>query len=462
MEKLIEMSRGMDNRGFSKILIVVLLPFLLLVAAYLTYNFFLIPEPEIKGVEAFAALPAKKTVTLQGINVKTIRITMIQDSTRAVLLEDSPSLSEATYNLEIIPSKWGFKDGRALVIIEARSGFIKKTRQEITAQIDTRPPLMSVMHSPSLIAEGSAGLAALNVKDADSVYISLGEMIFRAFRIEKKGPPENREPVPDARVVNRNRSPASTYLAFFPAPHGISESDIFYAVAEDEAGNRTVKALPTRIKKRKFRKSTIRISDQFIKRVVQPLLNRRDIKDPVEAFKTVNEQWRRNSHKDLLTISSMTDSRILWNGRFLQLRNSKVMATYGDERTYIYNDREISKSVHLGYDLASHANAPVRAANSGIVRFLGDLGIYGNTIIIDHGLGVMSLYGHLSVMDAKEGERINKGDVIGRTGSTGLAGGDHLHFGILVHGYEVSPLYWWDPKWLKINITEYLEAFSAD
>jgi len=100
----------------------------------------------------------------------------------------------------------------------------------------------------------------------------------------------------------------------------------------------------------------------------------------------------------------------------------------------------------------------VDAANSGIVRFAGDLGIYGNTVIIDHGLGLMSLYGHLSTILVKEGQAINKGEIIAKTGSTGLAGGDHLHFGILMHGYEVTPLPWWDAHWIKVNVLENLNT----
>jgi murein DD-endopeptidase MepM/ murein hydrolase activator NlpD len=130
------------------------------------------------------------------------------------------------------------------------------------------------------------------------------------------------------------------------------------------------------------------------------------------------------------------------------------MAVYGDERTYLYDDKEISRSVHLGFDLASFSNAPVEAANTGIVRFADDLSIYGNTVIIDHGLGLMSLYGHLSTIVVKEGQAIKKGDIIAKTGATGLAGGDHLHFGILIHGYEVSPLYWWDAKWIKTSVLD--------
>jgi murein DD-endopeptidase MepM/ murein hydrolase activator NlpD len=188
--------------------------------------------------------------------------------------------------------------------------------------------------------------------------------------------------------------------------------------------------------------------------VVSPLLNEMNITDPEGSFKKVNEEWRKDSSMKLIEISRKTEPKMMWEGRFLQLKNSKVMAVYGDARTYLYDDKAISRSVHLGYDLASFSNAPVEAANTGIVRFADDLSIYGNTIIIDHGLGLMSLYGHLSVMMVKEGQAIKKGDIIAKTGATGLAGGDHLHFGILIHGYEVSPLYWWDANWIKTSVLD--------
>jgi murein DD-endopeptidase MepM/ murein hydrolase activator NlpD len=99
----------------------------------------------------------------------------------------------------------------------------------------------------------------------------------------------------------------------------------------------------------------------------------------------------------------------------------------------------------------------VEAANSGVVSFVGDLGIYGNTVIIDHGLGLSTLYGHLSSVDVKEGEQIKQQQIIGKTGETGLAVGDHLHFATLLQGIPVLPKEWWDPKWIKDNIQPKLD-----
>jgi murein DD-endopeptidase MepM/ murein hydrolase activator NlpD len=229
---------------------------------------------------------------------------------------------------------------------------------------------------------------------------------------------------------------------------------VFHAVAKDIAGNQNVQGLHIPIKTTAYRWSSINIDDAFINTVASSLLNETSVSDHEAAFKKVNEELRAKALEKLADIAKETDSRILWKGAFLQLKNSKVMAIYGDKRTYLYKGKTVSHSVHLGYDLASNAHSPVEAANSGIVRFAGDLSIYGNTVVIDHGMGLMSLYGHLSVINTSEGQKVSKGDIIGKTGSTGLAGGDHLHFGILMHGYEISPLFWWDSHWIKVNVLD--------
>ena len=92
------------------------------------------------------------------------------------------------------------------------------------------------------------------------------------------------------------------------------------------------------------------------------------------------------------------------------------------------------------------------ASNRGVVLLPTYLGIYGNCVILDHGLGVQSLYAHLSTIDMKEGETVEKGQTIGRTGSTGLAGGDHLHFTMLVNGVAVNPVEMWDPHWMEDRV----------
>jgi len=130
------------------------------------------------------------------------------------------------------------------------------------------------------------------------------------------------------------------------------------------------------------------------------------------------------------------------------------MALYGDRRTWVYNGQTVGESLHEGIDLASTAQAPVQAANSGLVAFTGSIGIYGETVIIDHGMGMISLYAHLSSIQVSRGQSVGKGDIIGNTGVSGLAAGDHLHFSIMVGGQFVNPIEWWDPNWIKNNVIQ--------
>ena len=134
---------------------------------------------------------------------------------------------------------------------------------------------------------------------------------------------------------------------------------------------------------------------------------------------------------------------------------------FADHRTYLHAGDEIDQQVHLGFDLASTANAPIRAANAGRVIFADYLGIFGNCVVIDHGMGLQSLYAHLSSIDAATGDEVGRDDVIGLSGQTGLAGGDHLHFAVLLHGQPVSPVEWWDANWIEDRILRKLREAST-
>ena len=152
---------------------------------------------------------------------------------------------------------------------------------------------------------------------------------------------------------------------------------------------------------------------------------------------------------------------MLWKDAFAQLSNSKVEANFADYRTYTYKGEPVDSAYHLGYDLSVTKNYPVEAANAGKIAFAGPLGIYGNAVIIDHGLGLFSLYGHMSAIDVKVGDSVTRRQVLGKTGETGLAAGDHLHFGVYLDGLAVLPVEWWDQKWIDDNITRKLTGKSG-
>jgi murein DD-endopeptidase MepM/ murein hydrolase activator NlpD len=153
-------------------------------------------------------------------------------------------------------------------------------------------------------------------------------------------------------------------------------------------------------------------------------------------------------------MSQKSEPKQLWQDTFLRMKNASPMALFGDVRTYLFQGKAIGESVHEGVDLASTEHAPIEAANDGVVVFAGPLGIYGNAVMIDHGFGLFSLYGHQSIINVKMGQPVKKGDVIGNSGISGLAGGDHLHFALIVGSQFVNPQEWWDPHWIADNVTK--------
>jgi murein DD-endopeptidase MepM/ murein hydrolase activator NlpD len=214
----------------------------------------------------------------------------------------------------------------------------------------------------------------------------------------------------------------------------------------------------------KYKKSTIALSDGFLANKIVPLIEDVAARQgtPKEQFIAVNKALRKVNEDKITEVTSKATPSILWSGAFAQLSNSKVEANFADARTYTYNGEPIDTAFHLGYDLSVTKHYPIEASNSGTIAFTGDLGLYGNAVIIDHGLGLFTLYGHMSQIDVKVGDTVKKLQIIGRTGETGFAGGDHLHFGIYLDGVAVLPVEWWDSKWIEDNIAPKLAGRESE
>jgi murein DD-endopeptidase MepM/ murein hydrolase activator NlpD len=253
------------------------------------------------------------------------------------------------------------------------------------------------------------------------------------------------------------------FLAFFAHPYNVPAEARPTLVATDKAGNTREMKLAYELKNVRYKKSTIALSDSFLQNKVAPLLADAAARQgaPKDVFVAVNKGLRKENEDRITAVTKKTTPSILWKDAFAQLSNSKVEANFADQRTYTYHGEAVDTAYHLGYDLSVTKNYPVEAANSGTVAFTGDLGIYGNTVILDHGLGLFTLYGHLSSIDVKVGDSVAKRQTLGKTGETGLAAGDHLHFGVYLDGVAVLPVEWWDQKWIDDNIKPKLEGRSG-
>jgi murein DD-endopeptidase MepM/ murein hydrolase activator NlpD len=252
-------------------------------------------------------------------------------------------------------------------------------------------------------------------------------------------------------------------VAYFAIPKDASSQSSFSAVAEDQAENLTQTGFRVVIKPKAFKKDKIQVSDSFLKSLL-PYFTQKDPNlkgTPLEIFLEVNRKQREADHQEVRKVCRETVPKPLWAGPFLRLPNSKPMASFAQDRTYFYDGKEVDRQIHWGVDLASLAQSQVPAANSGIVVFAGPLGIYGNTVVIDHGCGLFSMYSHLNKIEVEGKKEVKKGDSLGRTGATGMAGGDHLHYAMMVHGVFVNPLEWWDPHWIRDNVDLKMKWFDG-
>jgi hypothetical protein len=337
--------------------------------------------------------------------------------------------------LALRPLPAGLADGEILLRISAEDRSWNGGNTAVMERkmiLDTRPPRMNIVGGPHYINTGGAGVVSCTVDEETPVVgIQVGERFFPGF------------------PTGENR-----FLVFFALSPDASRDVRFSGVAEDPSGNRTSIVFRPVIKTVAFKQDTLSLSDKFLGDVVSYFKNI----DPglrgtdLEAFLMVNRTQRKTDYERLATLCQKTESRMLWSGAFLRLPNSKPMASFGDRRTYTYDRKVVDQQVHLGADLASTAQCLIPAANAGRVVFAGPLGIHGLTIVLDHGLGLFSMYCHLSQIDVALSQDVTRGETLGLSGSTGLAGGDHLHFAMLIHGAFVNPVEWWDAHWIRDNV----------
>ncbi|MEW5853548.1 MAG: M23 family metallopeptidase [Myxococcota bacterium] len=262
--------------------------------------------------------------------------------------------------------------------------------------------------------------------------VQVGEWFFPGYPLPGGGPQE--------------------HFALFAIPYDMTDASGVKLVAQDALGNRGESAgFVHKFFPRPMGKDTIQLNDKFLEKVVTEVLPQSGLVDKqglLDNYLQINGELRKRNNEHLKELATKTRASFLWRQGFQPMENAKVMGNFADRRTYVYNEKQVDTQDHLGFDLASLRLAPVPSANDGEVVLAKYFGIFGNAVVVDHGFGIMSLYAHLSSIDVKEGAAVKRGQTLGKTGATGLAGGDHLHFTMLLHGLPVNPVEWWDSHWI--------------
>lgn len=389
-------------------------------------------------------IPLIINITSTHSSIKSVLVITKQHGQETIVLNQPFITKQAS---EVIPISFkhaGLLDGQFELTITAHdSSFANFGKGNVSTntwllEFDSVPPQLSIRSPRPSLHKGSATIVAYTVSKPVAVTgIRINKNIFPAFQ-----------------------QADGTYYCFFPFPIDYSiktfHPELF---AEDLAGNKTSIPMPIYPLHRQFKVDTLTISDSFLEKKMPDFEHVvPDAVTQLERYLKVNSKIRVENEEKLIEISKKTAPTMLWTGSFKTLPRAAVKATFGDNRSYMYQNKKIDQQFHMGLDLASISNASIPAANNGIVVFTGNLGIYGNIVIVDHGLGLQTLYSHLSRIIAQEGDTVAQGDTIGYTGSSGLAGGDHLHFGMLVGGIQVNPVDWLDPKWIQHTIVSRLNG----
>jgi len=362
----------------------------------------------------------------------------------------SPNTAERLYVMRpigktAIPQ---LKQGPARIVVHAARPVLFGLREASVdlahdVQVRLEPPQASIVSTFHYVNLGGAEFVVYRASPADvESGVRVGDRSYPGF---------------PASAIGVNGDPA-LHVAFFALSYDQDVKTPISVVATDPAGNATVVPLDHMAFSKPFSRSTIAV-DSWVGRVVPPIVaNTPEMKlssdpaDLVPNFVRINSDLRRQNADTIAALAKKTRPEMMWKEPFQPLVNAAVEAKFADFRTYTFMGKEIDRQVHLGFDLAVTQQVPIAAAQRGVVVHAAYLGIYGNCVIIDHGLGVMTLYGHLSSIAVKIGDMVEKGQVLGRSGTTGLAAGDHLHFTVLVNGTPVNPVEWWDPKWMTDRV----------
>jgi murein DD-endopeptidase MepM/ murein hydrolase activator NlpD len=401
------------------------------------------PQVDIKlQSDNIGTRPFDIDVLDKGKGLKNVTVILVVDHGESILVNKNypEGIKGDKITIKLDPKKLGVKGGAAELKVSAEdrsrlkifSG--NKTKVNKKVNLDLVPPKLDVISTDQYINHGGSGLVVYKVSpDTVNSGVSIGDYFFPGYKAGFKD--------------------EDVHMAFFAYPHDVEPGENIILIAQDQAGNEKTSGLLYRLRDINYRKSNINISEKFVENIMVPLIDEDSSGfSHKEIFLKVNNEMRKKNDATIKKIGTKSNSEMLWNGAFHQLSNSKVEANFADERTYILNEEPIDQQFHLGYDLAVTKRYPIEAANDGIIVYADELGIYGNAVMIDHGMGILTLYGHMSTIDVEVGDHVAKNDIIGRTGETGLAAGDHLHYGIYVNGVAVRPVEWWDNKWIKDNV----------
>jgi murein DD-endopeptidase MepM/ murein hydrolase activator NlpD len=446
------------RRGLFSLLLRGVLLLLIAAALFVGYRMLRAPSPEIALAAPFDVVGRNAPLVIEvkdALGLRSVRATIAQGDAEQQILEEhyDPPRKEALLRWSAAKDQnLKLREGPGKLTVTARNAswanFFEGRSASLVKEFTARlaPPRVEVLTRQHYVNQGGCDMVVYKTSPAAESGVVVGETFFRGYALPGAGD-------------------ASLHFAIFAVPYNADPAAPIRLRARDEARNETLVGLWAKVFPKKFRTREIALDDAFLEKVVTEIRAQTpslpDKGGLLENYLVINRDLRKANNDAIVALRTKSRPQFLWKEPFRQLSNSQVEASFADHRIYKHAGQEVDRQDHLGYDLATVARAPVSASNDGVVLLAEYLGIYGNTVVIDHGYGLLSLYGHLSSFGVSAGDAVTRGQTIGQSGETGLAGGDHLHFSMVLQGTQVDAREWWDAHWIHDRIQAKLKEFAA-
>jgi murein DD-endopeptidase MepM/ murein hydrolase activator NlpD len=428
-------------------------------AGYALFRVLFAPKPKIVLARPFDTVgrnaPLVLDISEHRYGVRAVRVTITQGKDEKVVLDESYDPPNRDVQVNWSPAqekRFRLTEGPGKLQVRVRSakfGPFKGAAADLDKDFTARlvPPRLEVLTTQHYVNQGGCDMIVYKVTPATAeTGVVVGDRFFKGFAV-----PGSKDP--------------AVRFTIFAYPYDVAAGTPVRLRARDEAGNESLATFWLKVFPKTFRTRELDLTDDFLNKVVPEIMSQTpsmsDQGDLLKNYLQLNRDLRKQNNQALREMSAKSKEQFLWTEPFRQLSNSQVEAQFADHRIYKYQGKEVDRQDHLGYDLATNANNPIAAANDGVVMMAEFFGIYGNTVVIDHGYGLLSLYGHMSSFAVKAGDTVTRGQIIGQSGATGLAGGDHLHFSMILQGEQVDAREWWDPHWIQDRLLAKLRQYGA-
>ena len=449
-----------------------LIPIVALASFYLYERYFEITNPVIirtdfsRGI-GIAPVSFKFNIKDKSSGLSEIIARVIQknEKTREILRHTLKEEKSQDISLDFPGIDSGLYEGIATIEIEAKdaSFWQNKGILTITTRVDFQKPTVELLSSEQSIPEGSTQLVFLRIYEDDLGIsgIRIGSKVFPAY---------------PARGLDKSFQEKSLYVVLYSAPfEDDSDAKAMRIFAEDQTGNvasiplsgkilrNTYKTITNNLSSPFLYETTAKIYDNNFQRLMPAQPDFGAEEKALAKLQQINTRLRQLNNEELATaVTKGGKLERIWDGPFLSPSGDKIV-NFGDLVIYSMNGKAVTTWRSTGCEFGTRRREEdVFAANDGFVTVIQDIGVYGSVLAIDHGLGLVSIYGNLGQTFVKRGERVGRNQKIGTTNQSAFAPAGNLIFEMRLNGIPLNASYWWESNWYHQEIVKKIERMKKD